>query len=124
MFCTLVTLSIAVIFIIIIIIIICSVTRLKALGKRNIRLIARLLKAYSSVVYDAAMDRIARWVPELKDNIERAAVKVKVPPCRGSEIDGVLVECSFCARVSGGKAMVRHPHMVCLLCSETRLKRH
>ena len=29
-------------------------------------------------VYDAAMDRIIRWVPRLKDNFERVAVKAKV----------------------------------------------
>ena len=102
----------------------CSETRLKTLSKRSIRLIVRSLKAYSPVVYDAAVHRITRWVPELKDDIERAVAKVKVQPCRGCEIDGVFVECSFCARVPGGKAMVRHPNTVCLLCSETRLKSH
>ena len=29
-------------------------------------------------MYDAAMDHITRWVPELKDRFERAAAKVKV----------------------------------------------
>ena len=29
-------------------------------------------------MYDAVMDRITRWVPELKDHFERAAAKAKV----------------------------------------------
>ena len=108
-------------------------------------------------MYDAVVDRITRWAPELKDHFERAAAGKKVkhkplatagekvkhkssvssklcrggekPParpklCQGCVIDGVHLECSFGTRVPGGKAMVRHPDTVCLLCSETRLKRH
>ena len=96
---------------------------------RSISAIVRSLKVYCAwreeypVVYDAAMDRITRWVPERKDNFEQAAAKVKAQPCRGCEIDGVHVECSFSTRVPGGKAIPRaHLHMSCLLCSETRLK--
>ena len=76
-------------------------------------------------MYDAAMDRITRWVPELKDNFEQAAAKVTVKhkPCRGCEIDGVHVECSFSTRVPGGKAKP-YPNTSCLLCNETRLKSH
>ncbi|MCH2074679.1 MAG: hypothetical protein MK130_07450, partial [Puniceicoccaceae bacterium] len=29
-------------------------------------------------VYDAAMDRVIRWVPQLKDNFERVAAKAQV----------------------------------------------
>ena len=45
--------------------------------------IARSLKAYCAwreehpVVYDAVMDRVDRWLPELKDQFERAAAKVE-----------------------------------------------
>ena len=88
-------------------------------------MIARSLKAYGAwraehpAVYDAVMDRITRWVPELKDQLEGYNPRL----CRGCEIDGVHVECSFSTRVPGGKA-ISHPNTVCLLCSETRLKRH
>ena len=94
-------------------------------------MIARSLKTFHAwreehpVVYDAVMDRITRWVPELKDNFEQAAamVTVKHKPCRGCEIDGVHVECSFSTRVPGGKVIPHsHLHTSCLLCSETRLK--
>ena len=63
--------------------VLCSETRLKTLGKRSLWSIARSLKAYCAwrekhpAVYDAAMDRITRWVPELKDHFERAAAKAK-----------------------------------------------
>ena len=139
-------------------------------------------------MYDAVMDRITRWVPELKDHFERAAAgeKVKHKPvasleeraaadkqqrqeqwasakasrrstsapssfvckrkcqdealvrttkracygskyCRGCEIDGVHVECSFSTRVPGGKVRVcggtvRTPYPNCLLCTETSLQ--
>ena len=56
----------------------CSETRLKTFGEISIRSIARSLKAYSPVVYEAVMDRITRWVPELRDYFERAAAKVNV----------------------------------------------
>ena len=72
-------------------------------------------------MYDAVMDRITRWVPELKDNVERVAAGVSRRTCRGCEIDGVQVECSFSTRVPGGKAR-SYPNTSCLLCSETRLK--
>ena len=119
-------------------------------------------------MYDAVMDRITRWVPELKDYFDRAAAtaKVKHKPavsleecaaadkqqheeprasakvsrrstsaspssarkcpshalCRGCEIDGVHVECSFSTRVPGGKAKPGYPNTRCMLCSETHLK--
>ena len=41
--------------------------------------------------------------------------------CRGCEIDGVHVECSFSTRVPGGKSK-SSPNPNCLFCSETRLK--
>ena len=72
-------------------------------------------------MYDAAMDRITRWVPELKDTFERAAA-THGGACRGCEIDGVHVECSFSTRVRGGKAVATYANTSCLLCSETRLK--
>ena len=31
-------------------------------------------------MYDAAMDRITRWVPDLKGTLERVAAKVHKPP--------------------------------------------
>ena len=91
--------------------------------------IFRSLKTYYAwreehpAVYDAAMDRIIRWVPELKDYFERAVAndKIKTGLCRGCEIDGVHVECIFSPSVPGGKVIPR-PHTSCLLCSETRLK--
>ena len=89
-------------------------------------------------MYDAAMERITRWAPGLKDRFERAAAQIKVKHklaasleeraagsarkrtieeaveeaveeaparvprkthpsmlCRGCEIDGVHIECSF-----------------------------
>ena len=99
-------------------------------------------------MYDAVMNRITRWVPELKDYFDRtgAAVKVKRKPaasletraavdkqqheeqrpsrglCRGCEIDGVHVECSFSTRVPGGKAYRQSLNTSCMLCSETHLK--
>ena len=33
-------------------------------------------------MYDAAMDRITRWVPDLKGTLERVAAKVHKPPVR------------------------------------------
>ena len=43
--------------------------------------------------------------------------------CRGCEIDGVHVECSFSTRVPGGKVCTRgSPSASCLFCSEARLK--
>ena len=57
---------------------------MKTLGKRGMWLLARSFKAYCAwreehpAVYDAAMDRISRWVPELKDYFERTAAKAKV----------------------------------------------
>ncbi|MCH2143405.1 MAG: hypothetical protein MK077_10480 [Phycisphaerales bacterium] len=105
------------------------------------------------------MNRITRWVPELKDYFKRTVAKTKIKHesaanldehavadkqqreerqasasnfankcpsnalCRGCEIGGVQVECSFSTRVPGGKAR-SDPHKSCLLCSETRLKSH
>ena len=73
-------------------------------------------------MYDAAMDRITRWVPELKDTFE-GATATHGGACRGCEIDGVHVECSFSTRVPGGKA-IPHANLntSCLICSEARLK--
>ena len=66
----------------------CSESRLKTLETLEKRgrfaQIVRSLKSYCtwrkdhSAVYDSAMDRIIRWVPELKDHFERAAVKATV----------------------------------------------
>ena len=56
-------------------------------------MIARSIRAYRawreehSAVYDAAMDRITRWVPQLKDNFERVATTTKgkhKPPAQES----------------------------------------
>ena len=57
---------------------------MRMLGKRSIWPIARSFKAYCAwreehpAVYDAVMDRITRWVPELKYRFERAVAKAKV----------------------------------------------
>ena len=106
----------------------CSETRLKSHVAWGIMLGAQQLKTFYAwreehpAVYGAAMDRIIRWVPQLKDNFERVAAK-RTPSrlCRGCDIDGVHVECSFSTRVPGGKASVL-PNTNCLLCSETCLR--
>ena len=87
-------------------------------------------------MYDGVMDRMTRWVPDLEDHFERAAAasleecvaQRRSGACRGCEIDGVHVECSFSTRVRGGKAVATSTRVrgvrgtSCLLCSETRLK--
>ena len=72
-------------------------------------------------MYDAAMDRITRWVPELKGTLERVAAKVHKPPAnqvrppislvssrRGSCLQNVM--CQGVARhVALDLAGVSHP---------------
>ena len=65
-------------------------------------------------MYDAVMDRITRLVPQRFEGYNPRL-------CRGCEIDGVHVECSFSIRVPGGKA-TSFGNTRCLFCSETRLK--
>ena len=60
---------------------------------------------------------------ELNALVNYSAGHMKRAPsrlCRGCDIDGVHVECSFSTCVPGGKAIVL-PNTNCLLCSEARM---